>query len=335
MPKKRSTPKREHRSNRPATSGPAVLTTARDLWGHKQAWALTNRLRHEGTFPQAMLIVGPAGVGKAAFAQLLARALICTNHDQAPCGTCIVCRDVGAQTGHFIHLNETEEVNIDSLRELQKRSHLRAFDGGRMVILVTDTDRLSEGAWNSLLKFLEEPPAELTILLTACDERSVPATVRSRTAILRLHPIAAATLRTALTTLGLPNEQITYAISRSNGLPGRVAVLLTELGAGDQRTNEKGAGTLSKAQTVTERWQALLELAGSAQPTTEHVQSVLDQLEQADHVTLSELLAGRGDAYPNVWTAMLKRRRAHRLAHAAARRNSSPTSILFSLAQSA
>lgn len=335
MPKKRSTPKREQHSHRPATSGPAVLTKASDLWGHERAWALVNRLRREGTFPQAMLIVGPAGVGKAAFAQLLARALICTNHDQAPCGTCTVCRDVGAQTAHYVHLNETAELNIDSLRELQKRSHLRAFDGGRMVVLITDTDEMSEGAWNSLLKFLEEPPAELTILLTARDERSVPATVRSRTAILRLHPVAATTLRTALTALGLPNEQITWAISRGSGLPGRVATLLTELGAGDQRVREEGTGALRKVQTVSERWPALQELAGSAQPTAEEVHAVLNHLEQADHVMLAERLAGRGDANSDTWTALLKRRRAHRLAHAAARRNSSPTSILFSLAQSA
>jgi len=296
---------------------------------------MVKRLRSEGTFPQTMLIVGPAGVGKGAFAQLLARALICTSGAEAPCGACAVCRDAGAQTAHYIHLNETADVNIDSLRELQERSHLRAFDGGRTVILVTDTDNLSEGAWNSLLKFLEEPPAEVTILLTARDERVVPATVRSRTAILRLHPVAAATLRTALTALGLSNEQISWAISRGNGLPGRVATLLTELGAENQRAHEDSADALSKAHTVTERWQALQELAGSQQPTAEDMHAVLDQLEQADHVVLAELLTGRGDVQPNAWTAMLNRRRAHRLAHAAARRNSSPTSILFSLALNA
>jgi DNA polymerase III delta prime subunit len=223
-------------------------------------------------------------------------------------------------------------VNIDSLRKLQELTHLKAFDGGHKVVLVSDADTLSEGAWNSLLKFLEEPPLNLTVMLTARSEYAVPATVRSRTAILRLHPVKIPTLRAALEKQGIAQDVIAWALPRSAGLPGRLATLLTERGAAEQKNSEERISFIHQSKTISERWQELQKLSKTTQISSDELKSSLEHLEQADHSLLTAFLRGQGAHHGGTWSAMLKRRKAYRWAHAAARRNSSPTSVLFSLA---
>lgn len=125
----------------------------------------------------SLLIAGPAGIGKSAFAEALARRL------------------TGAEENATIHQDivtvrpneelKTRPIDVAAIRAMTKGLSLTAAGASR-VALVLEADRMTEGAANALLKTLEEPPAGTFIILTAAEPWRLPATIRSRLALRRL-----------------------------------------------------------------------------------------------------------------------------------------------------
>lgn len=127
--------------------------------------------------PAALLIAGPAGIGKSGFAEILARRLIGAADEASVHPDLVVVRP-----------NEelkTRPIDVASIRALTSALALTATGPARAAVIL-EADRMTEGAANALLKTLEEPPLGTTMILTAAEPWRLPATIRSRLVTRRL-----------------------------------------------------------------------------------------------------------------------------------------------------
>lgn len=151
-------------------------------------WDFLWRSRQAERLPHALMVAGPAGMGKRQLVSLLAHSLLCAqpNGQGLPCGTCGDCRLFSAGT-HPDHLRigpdeqgKSDEIKVDAVRRLADADALTAHRGGYKVIVVDPAQRMNAAAANSLLKTLEEPSPN-TLLCLVCEQPSrLPATIRSR-----------------------------------------------------------------------------------------------------------------------------------------------------------
>lgn len=159
-------------------------------------WQRLQRARRSARLPHALLVTGPAGLGKRRLVDLLARSLLCTAPDPEglPCGRCRDCLLLAAGTHpDRVELGpdpegKSDEIKVDAVRRLGETDALTAHRGGWKLILIDPAHRMNISAANSLLKTLEEPAAQTLICLITEQPARLPATIRSRCQILHLPP---------------------------------------------------------------------------------------------------------------------------------------------------
>ncbi len=164
-------------------------------WQHSQWERLAYRLQ-SGQFPHALLLRGPAGLGKSRFAEYLLNALMCSQPqaDSSACGQCRGCHLVHAESHPDLRRIGPEEgsksIKVDQIRDLCAALTLKSYFGGYQAVLIAPAEAMNAAAANGLLKTLEEPAA-LTILILVTDQHAaLPATVRSRCHHVVFHPPA-------------------------------------------------------------------------------------------------------------------------------------------------
>ena len=140
-----------------------------------------NRLHH------AYILTGIRGVGKTTTARLIARALNCTGLDGKggptihPCGACENCKAIAA--GRHIDVMELDAASrtgVDDIRELLDGVRYKPTNARYKVYIIDEVHMLSKGAFNALLKTLEEPPAHVKFIFATTEIRKVPVTILSR-----------------------------------------------------------------------------------------------------------------------------------------------------------
>lgn len=137
----------------------------------------------KGVIAHAYLFTGSRGVGKTTIARVLARAINCTNSTHGePCGTCEVC--TAFASGSFLDMVEIDAASnngVDNVRELLEHVKFRPTLGKYKVFIIDEVHMLSKGAFNALLKTLEEPPEHVVFILATTELAKLPATIISRT----------------------------------------------------------------------------------------------------------------------------------------------------------
>ncbi|MFO7604539.1 MAG: DNA polymerase III subunit delta' [Gammaproteobacteria bacterium] len=152
----------------------------------QETWARMCALVPQGQLSHAWLFVAPGGTGRALFAQALAQYLLCEQPAAtSACGTCQSCQWYAAGTHpDSLPLSPEEEgkaIKVDQIRGLIASLALSAHGRqGRRVVIISPAEALNRQAANSLLKSLEEPPANTFFLLLASGLSALPATIRSR-----------------------------------------------------------------------------------------------------------------------------------------------------------
>jgi len=152
-------------------------------------WQRLWSAQRSGRLGHALLLAGPAGIGKRLLAARLASALLCAQprDDGAPCGHCAECRLIRAgnhpdwaRIEVAAGTDDRHEIRVDQIRDLIHDTALTGHRGTRKVVSIAPAEAMNRYAANGLLKTLEEPAAEVLLLLVSEDPSRLPATVRSR-----------------------------------------------------------------------------------------------------------------------------------------------------------
>jgi len=135
-----------------------------------------------GRIHHAFLFTGARGVGKTSAARVLARALNCDQGPTAnPCGVCPSCVEIqsGASTD-VIEIDGASNNSVDDVRDLRDSVRYLPVRGRYKVYIVDEVHMLSKGAFNALLKTLEEPPAHVVFVFATTEPQKIPETILSR-----------------------------------------------------------------------------------------------------------------------------------------------------------
>jgi DNA polymerase-3 subunit delta' len=175
------------------------------LWqviGQSRVVSLLQRSLERGSIAHAYLVVGPPHVGKMTLALDLARAVNCEG-TEPPCGSCDACRKIGSGKHADVQIigldsNNSAEISIDQIRQMQHSSSLPPFEGRYKVFIIDGAELMSTEAANCLLKTLEEPAAGVIFILLTTSGGVLPATVVSRCQKLELPPLPASEVEDVL-----------------------------------------------------------------------------------------------------------------------------------------
>ena len=131
---------------------------------------------------QAYLLVGPRGTGKTSTARILAKALNCEKGPTPnPCGVCDACREIAdGNSLDVLEIDGASNNSVDNIRELRENCAYAPAKGPYKIYYIDEVHMLSAGAFNALLKTLEEPPAHVKFLFATTEVQKVPATIASR-----------------------------------------------------------------------------------------------------------------------------------------------------------
>lgn len=142
---------------------------------------LKNQLR-TGHIGHAYLFCGTRGTGKTSIAKLFAKAVNCENPvDGSPCGECNVCRNIAAGTSmNVIEIDAASNNGVDSIRQIVDEVKYSPSEGKYKVYIIDEVHMLSTGAFNALLKTLEEPPSYVIFILATTEVHKIPVTILSR-----------------------------------------------------------------------------------------------------------------------------------------------------------
>lgn len=133
-----------------------------------------------GSVPQALLFTGPRGTGKTTIARIVARFVNCEDPHGDPCNECSSCKEIIAgRSPDVLELDAASNNGVADVRSLIEQAQYTPV-GKKKVFILDECHMLSGGAWNALLKILEEPPKTVVFILCTTEEQKIPATIVSR-----------------------------------------------------------------------------------------------------------------------------------------------------------
>ena len=130
----------------------------------------------------AYLFCGTRGTGKTSTAKIFSRAVNCTNlHNDEPCNECENCREIlEDKTMDVVEIDAASNNSVDDIRELRENVKYSPAKAKYKVYIIDEVHMLSQGAFNALLKTLEEPPSYVIFILATTEPHKIPATILSR-----------------------------------------------------------------------------------------------------------------------------------------------------------
>ena len=236
----------------------------RTIAGHSRLLSLLSRVIARDSMPPAVLMAGPAGVGKRLTAVVVAQAVNCLQprssgeFERDACGECASCRRI-ARGVHpdiiVVEPGDSGAIKIEQLRDVIARSQYRPFEGRKRVVIIDEADAAGADAQSALLKTLEEPPsASIFILISSMPDALLP-TVLSRCPRLRFGPLTPADVaRVLMQDHGYSEGDARAAAADADGSIGRALESrsedLTEARDAAQRILQEAAGNTEPVRRI-------------------------------------------------------------------------------------
>ncbi|HER1661695.1 TPA: DNA polymerase III subunit gamma/tau [Streptococcus pyogenes] len=170
-----------------------------------------------GKISHAYLFSGPRGTGKTSAAKVFAKAMNCPNQvDGEPCNQCDICRDItNGSLEDVIEIDAASNNGVDEIRDIRDKSTYAPSRATYKVYIIDEVHMLSTGAFNALLKTLEEPTENVVFILATTELHKIPATILSRVQRFEFKAIKQKAIREHLAWV-LDKEGIAYEVDALN-----------------------------------------------------------------------------------------------------------------------
>lgn len=193
------------------------------IYGHQRQINFLQASLEQNRLANAYLFYGASGLGKKMLAQYFAQSLFCQTEGAKPCQKCAICHHVQQGTyADFYFLGRTqEELSAENIKNFLAGLKLASASGARKLALITQVDKMNLFSANALLKILEEPPKNTTIILVADQIDYLPATILSRCQLLKFQALDRNAMDSWLKNFVLENLERETILNLSFGKPGR------------------------------------------------------------------------------------------------------------------
>lgn len=155
--------------------------TFEDLVGQEHITTILENQIWTNLIGHAYLFSGTRGTGKTSCAKIFARAINCIDENKKPCNKCENCQEsLDESSIDIIEIDAASNNGVDNIRDLKDRAFYQPTSLKYKVYIIDEVHMLSKGAFNALLKILEEPPAHLIFILATTEPERIPLTILSR-----------------------------------------------------------------------------------------------------------------------------------------------------------
>lgn len=157
--------------------------TFKDVSGQSMITQTLQNAIRQGTPSHAYLFTGPRGTGKTSVAKIFSKAINCPNStDGEPCNECAICQQItDGSLGDVIEIDAASNNGVEEIRDIREKANYAPTQAKYKVYIIDEVHMLSMGAFNALLKTLEEPPKNVVFLLATTEPHKIPLTIISRT----------------------------------------------------------------------------------------------------------------------------------------------------------
>ena len=190
-----------------------------------------------GKLSHAYMICGPDGIGKRTLAREMAKAILCADRGNAPCGICRACKSYSAGAHpdalHLAPGGAAGDIKIGEIRRLKEECAVTPISGDRRVIIIDRAEKMNINAQNAFLKLLEEPEKGNVFVMTCSNVERILPTVRSRCIMISVPPVSDDEIEQAVAKYENASSKVTakQAAVYSGGIIGKALDLM----AGDER----------------------------------------------------------------------------------------------------
>lgn len=251
-----------------------------DVVGQPQVTVTLKNELQSGRIAHAYLFTGSRGTGKTTCAKILAKAVNCLHlADGDPCGECEICK--GIEDGSILDVVEIDAASnngVENIRTLREEANFTPAAAKYRVYIIDEVHMLSVGAFNALLKTLEEPPAHVIFILATTEVHKIPATILSRCQRFDFHRIPPQDIA----------DRLTYIAGQEDAvLDPQAALLIARLADGALRDALSILDQcFGRSKNVTE--QVVAETAGLV--GREHLFELTDSIKTGDSSKALEVI---------------------------------------------
>ncbi|WP_124057794.1 DNA polymerase III subunit gamma/tau [Vaginisenegalia massiliensis] len=260
--------------------------------------AITN-----GQLSHAYLFTGPRGTGKTSAAKILAKSVNCSHQEDGnPCNECDLCQAItSGQLSDVIEIDAASNNGVEEIRDLRDKVRYAPTQAKYKVYIIDEVHMLTTGAFNALLKTLEEPPAQVIFILATTEPHKIPATIISRTQRFDFQRIQARDLISRMQHI-LDHDHIAYeeealaiiARAANGGMRDALSLLDQALSYNNQEVTVVSALEVSGSLDQKDYIDYLLALkAGQAQQALSFLQTQLAKGKQASRFIEELILFSR------------------------------------------
>lgn len=188
-----------------------------------------NRAYKNNHLAHAYILLGEDGTGKSIFAMYMAAKLLCTGEDK-PCMGCSACKKIISKNHPDLKILDpgNKTIGINDILNIIDDIYTKPYEGDRKVIIIKEAEKITIQGQNAILKTLEEPPEDATIIMITQNAGAILDTIQSRCQTLRFGRISVDRIRDYLTDKGIEESRASTAANLSDGIIGNALKYLDE-----------------------------------------------------------------------------------------------------------